>query len=204
MTFLLQSIRMKSTFTLLVGLLLLSLTGCFATREARIESDYSYSGTFKRYRTYEFMRGQGLASDSSRLGEALRDAVRNRLRAQGYRPTATRPDLLINFQVFEGDMRFRGYMQEDLERWVKMGVVEDDETPDEYKRGYKPMRMLLSEGTLLVTLIDNHTNRAVWNGYASGVTVPNGPRGEIVLRRSVRSIFDQYRVFTEGYVGGGN
>lgn len=194
---------MKPTFTLLSGLLACALSSCFASREARIESDYSYSGNFRRYRTYEFMRGQGLAADTSHLGEALRDAVRNRLRAQGYRPANNRPDLLINFQVFEGDMRFRGYMQEDLERWVKQGFVEDDETPEDARRGYKPVRLLLTEGTLLVTLIDNHTNRAVWNGYASGVTVPSGPRGEVVLRRSVRSIFDQYRIFTSNYVSGG-
>lgn len=62
--------------------------------------------------------------------------------------------------------------------------------------------MLLAEGTLLITLIDSHSNRAVWNGYASGVTVPTGPQGEVILRRSVRSIFDQYRVFTAGYLEG--
>ena len=193
---------MKLLSTLFLGLLTLSLAGCFASREARIESDYSYSGNFKRYRTYEFMQGQGLAADTSRIGESLREAVRTRLRAQGYRPANSRPDLLINFQVFEGDMRFRGYQQEDIERFIKTGVVEDDDTPDEYKKGYRPVRLLLTEGTLLVTLIDNHTNRAVWNGYASGVTVPTGPKGEMILRRSVRAIFDQYRVFTEGYLNG--
>ena len=61
------------------------------------------------------------------------------------------------------------------------------------------MRLLLAEGTLLVTLIDVKTNRAVWNGYASGVTVPEGPMGEVVLRRSVRSILDRYRIFTEEF-----
>jgi hypothetical protein len=42
----------------------------------------------------------------------------------------------------------------------------------------------------------------VWNGYASGVTVPEGPMGEIVLKRSVRSILDRYRVFTEEFANG--
>ena len=41
----------------------------------------------------------------------------------------------------------------------------------------RPVKLLLTEGTLLVTLIDNKTNRAVWNGYASGVTVPPSPVG---------------------------
>ncbi|MCB2379693.1 DUF4136 domain-containing protein [Hymenobacter sp. BT635] len=192
---------MKLPATLLFGLSL-ALSGCFAAREARIESDYSYTGNFRRYRTYEFVTGQGLAADTSKLGEVLRDAIRTRMRVQGYKPARSRPDLLVMFRLFEGDMAFRGYAQEDLSRWMTSGMVEDDETPKENRQGYQPVKMVLAEGTLLVTLIDNRTNRAVWNGYASGVTVPPGVQGEAVLRRSVRSIFDQYRVFTEGYLEG--
>jgi hypothetical protein len=191
---------MKLTFTLLLSLMALAMTGCFASREARVESDYSYTGNFRRYRTYDFITGQGLAADTSRLGEVLREAIRTRMRVQGYRPARSRADLLVNFRVFEGDMRFRGYAQEDITRWVTTGIVEDDETPKEERQGYKPVKLLLTEGTLLVTLIDNKTNRAVWNGYASGVTVPPGVQGEVVLKRSVRSIFDRYQIFTEGYL----
>ncbi|GAA4015585.1 hypothetical protein GCM10022408_31160 [Hymenobacter fastidiosus] len=180
----------------------LTLSGCLASREARIESDYSYAGTFRRYRTYEFVTGSGLAADTSKTGEVLRDAIRTRMKVQGYRAARNRPDLLVIFRVFEGDMSFRGYAQDDIARWVNNGQVEDENTPKEERQGYRPVRMILAEGTLLITLVDNHTNRAVWNGYASGVTVPPGPRGEVVLRRSVRSIFDQYRVFTEGYLNG--
>ena len=194
---------MKLFSTVFVGFALaLALSGCFAAREARIESDYSYAGAFRRYRTYEFVTGDGLAADSSKMGEILRDAIRTRLKVQGYKPSKRRPDLLVNFRVYEGDMRFRGYAQEDIARWVNEEKIEDDETPAEQRTGYQPVRMLLAEGTLLITLIDNRTNRAVWNGYASGVTVPSGVRGEVVLRRSVRSIFDQYRVFTQGYLDG--
>ncbi|MEJ7658627.1 MAG: DUF4136 domain-containing protein [Hymenobacter sp.] len=56
----------------------------------------------------------------------------------------------------------------------------------------------------MVTLIDTRTDNAIWNGYASGVTVPEGPRGEYVLVRSVRAVFDRYRIFTENYFNGGN
>jgi hypothetical protein len=194
-------LRMKLSVLLWLGLAL-TLSGCFASREARIESDYSYSGNFKRYRTYQFVTGAGISADTSKMGEVLRDAIRTRMKIQGYRPARSRPDLLVIFRLFEGDMAFRGYAQEDLTRWVNNGQVEDDETPKDARHGYQPVRMVLAEGTLLVTLVDNRTNRAVWNGYASGVTVPSGPQGEVVLRRSVRSIFDQYRIFTEGYLKG--
>ncbi|TGE07912.1 DUF4136 domain-containing protein [Hymenobacter fodinae] len=194
---------MKLFVLLLVGLSM-ALSGCLMSREARVESDYSFSGQFRRYRTYEFVSGDGIASDTSRLGEAVRDAIRTRMKVQGYRPAKRRPDLLVNFRLFEGTMRFRGYQQPDFSRWVKTGYADDDETPSDQRQGYSPVKMLLLDGTLLVTLIDNQTNRAVWNGYASGVSVPTGPQGELILRRSVRSIFDQYHVFTEGYLQGNN
>jgi len=192
---------MKPTVTFLL-LAALALTGCLTTREAHVDSDYSYRGNFRHYRTYDFVSGTGLTSDSSRLGQSLREAIAQRLMSQGYRPARRRPDMLVNFRVYEGDMHFHGFAQEDLSVWIKRNIEETDDTPKEDRQGYQPVRLLLAEGTLLLTLIDVKTNRAVWNGYASGVTVPEGPMGEIVLRRSVRSILDRYRIFTEEFAKG--
>lgn len=192
---------MKPT-TMLLMLVALALAGCMTTREARVESDYSYRGNFRHYRTYDFVTGTGLTSDSSRLGQSLREAIQQRFLAQGYRLARRRPDMLVNFRVYQGDMKFHGFQQEDLSVWIKRNIEENDDTPKEDRQGYQPVRLLLAEGTLLLTLIDVKTNRAVWNGYASGVTVPEGPMGEVVLRRSVRSILDRYRVFTEEFANG--
>lgn len=189
-------------FILAAPLAALVLAGCMTTREARVDSDYSYRGNFRHYRTYDFVTGTGISADSSRLGQSLREAIVQRFRAQGYRRANRRPDMLVNFRVYEGDMRFHGFDQEDLSQWIKRNVEESDDTPEDQRHGYQPVRLLLAEGTLLVTLIDTKSNRAVWNGYASGVTVPEGPMGEIVLKRSVRSILDRYRVFTEEFAKG--
>ena len=72
---------MKPTVTLpfLSLLSLLLLSGCFTSREARIESSYSYRGRFRHYRTYNFLSGNGLTADSTRLSESLRDAVKQRM-----------------------------------------------------------------------------------------------------------------------------
>ena len=196
---------MKVISTLLFGCLLsLSLSGCLTSREARVESNYSYRGRFRHYRTYGFLGGEGLMADSTRLAQSLRDAIRQRLRLQGYRLARRNPDLMVSVRVFEGDMKFPGFVQEDLHSWVKYNDAENEETPDEQRHSYQPKRMLLLDGTLMVTLIDAHTDNAIWNGYASGVTVPEGVRGEYVLVRSVRSIFDRYRIFTENYFQNGN
>ncbi|MGI4873533.1 MAG: DUF4136 domain-containing protein [Janthinobacterium lividum] len=196
--------KVTLTFRLLSLLSLFWLTGCLTSRDARVEASYSYRGRFRHYRTYGFLGGNGLLSDSSRLSESLRTAIKQRLRLQGYHFNRKHPDLMVNVRVFEGDMRFPGFVQEDLSRWVKYNDAEDDETPETQRHGYQPTRMVLLDGTLMVTLIDTQTDNAIWNGYASGVTVPEGVRGEYVLVRSVRSIFDRYRIFTENYFNGGN
>jgi hypothetical protein len=185
----------------LIGLVA-ALAACMTTREAKVDSDYSYRGNFRHYRTYDFVTGSGLTADTSRLGTSVREAIQQRLSAQGYRLARRRPDMLVNFRVYQGDMNFHGFAQEDLTQWIKRNIEETDDTPKEERQGYQPVRLLLAEGTLLVTLIDVKTNRAVWNGYASGESVPEGPMGEIVLRRSVRSILDRYRVFTEEFANG--
>ncbi|RZJ58551.1 MAG: DUF4136 domain-containing protein [Hymenobacter sp.] len=197
---------MKPIATLIFGGLLSLglLSSCLTSRDARIESSYSYRGRFRHYRTYGFLSGTGLAADSTRLSETLRDAVRQRMRIQGYKFSRKNPDLMVSFKLFEGDMRFPGFQQEDITYWVKRNEAEDDETPEDQRHSYLPKRMLLLDGTLMVTLIDTHSDNAIWNGYASGVVVPEGVRGEYVLVRSVRSIFDRYRIFTENYFQGGN
>jgi hypothetical protein len=197
---------MNRTATLAFGGLLSLglLSGCLTSREARIESNYSYRGRFRHYRTYGFLNGTGLTADSTRISDALRDAVRQRMRLQGYKFARKNPDLMVSFKLFEGDMRFPGFQQEDITYWVKRNDAEDDETPEDQRHNYLPKRMLLLDGTLMVTLIDTYSDNAIWNGYASGVVVPEGVRGEYVLVRSVRSIFDRYRIFTENYFNGGN
>jgi hypothetical protein len=180
------------------------LSGCLTSRDARIESSYSYRGRFRHYRTYGFLTGNGLTADSTRLSEALREAIKQRLRLQGYKYARRNPDLMVSYKLFEGDMRFPGFVQEDITRWVKNNDAENEETPEEERHAYQPTRLLMLDGTLMVTLIDTKTDNAIWNGYASGVTVPEGIRGEYVLVRSVRSIFDRYRIFTENYFNGGN
>ncbi len=190
-----QLLRILLTLTVCVG-----FSGCMTTRESRTESDYSYSGHFRRYRTYNFMQSHGLISDTSRLGLVLREAIHQRLQVQGYRESAKRPDLLVNYRVFQGAINLRGYNQEELERWVERHDGDEENTVQESRQTYQPVRRLLTDGTLLVTLVDARSQRAIWNGYTSGVDVPDNARAEAVLRRSVRSIFDRYRILAKGYL----
>ena len=66
---------------------------------------------------------------------------------------------MVSFKLFEGDMRFPGFVQEDITRWVKNNDAENEETPDEQRHTYQPTRLLLLDGTLMVTLIDTRTDK---------------------------------------------
>lgn len=118
---------MRLIFTLTLGSLLslTLLSGCLTSREARVESNYSYRGRFRHYRTYGFLGGEGLMADSTRLAASLREAIRQRLRLQGYRLAKRNPDIMVSVRVFEGDMKFPGFVQEDLHSWVKYNEAED-------------------------------------------------------------------------------
>jgi Domain of unknown function (DUF4136) len=192
---------MRRTATAALAALPLLLSGCFTAREGRIESDYSYAGNFRHYRTFAFLQGvDGTGVDSAAaLDETVRDAIQTHLRAQGYKLNQRRPDLLISYRVFDGAMRFTGYNQQELTQWVRKEVVEDEDTPSDERQGYDRVRYLLNDGTLLITLIDHKNGRAVWQGYASNVTARQGSQASVVMRRAVRSIFDRYRVLSEDY-----
>ena len=193
---------MKPTATVATAFLALLLSSCFTAREGRIESDYSYAGNFRHYRTFAFLQAAGSAADSAAmLDETVRDAIQTHLRAQGYKLNQRRPDLLISYRVFDGAMRFTGYNQPDLMQWMRKDAVEDEETPTDERQGYDRVRDLLNDGTLLITLIDHKNGRAVWQGYASNVTARQGAQASIIMRRAVRSIFDRYRILSEDYRG---
>ncbi len=66
---------MKLSFTLFLSLLILALPGCFASREARIESDYSYTGNFRYSRAlmlylFGFIRYNPRWAESTRQRDA--------------------------------------------------------------------------------------------------------------------------------------
>jgi hypothetical protein len=79
--------------TLLLRILLritasVGLASCTSARESRAESDYSHSGSFRRYWHHNFMESHSLSSDTSCLSQVLRQAARaifNHLRIQATR-----------------------------------------------------------------------------------------------------------------------
>lgn len=192
----------RNIYRVILGLLLLLLSSCMNYYDHKVESDYSYSGNFKKYRTFNFIGVKNSEGDSSKFNPFVENSIKSRMELQGYRFNQNRPDLLVSYKLFYEDLLLKGYNQPEITEFIQTGKIFDENEeydPNEEKREYDPVKYNLKKGTLFIVLIDKKKNRAIWQGYASGV-LENTVKNEAYLKSAVRSIFDRYKVFTEGYL----
>jgi hypothetical protein len=185
---------LSSGYILLTLCLLLATAGCMRKDHIMVESDYSYRGNFKRYNSFTFAKVTQ-DGDSSMNNPVLAKAIKSRMELQGYQMTQKKPSLLVFYKVYYKDLKLQGYVQPEIESWVKQ---EDDEAK------YDPIRYNLREGTLLIQLVDARRNHTVWQGYASGVFDQHSLNDEKYLKRAVRLVFDKYRLFARGFINNQN
>ncbi|MCE2936406.1 MAG: DUF4136 domain-containing protein [Cyclobacteriaceae bacterium] len=180
---------MKAVF--MIGLAFLA-AGCLGYKELPVEYDYSYRGNFKRYRSFDIMKPIGV-SDTTMYNGVIERSILSRMKFLGYRQTDNRPNLLISYKMFGDSLRFNGYIQPDIEEWVKTQNVDLD---------YDAQRYNLKTGTLLIQFYDRKQNRSVWQGYATTMYGDIDFGNDRHLRNAVISILDKYRFWAEGFVEG--
>jgi Domain of unknown function (DUF4136) len=179
----------------LVGLGLL-LVSC-ATRYD-IRSQAALNANLTSYHTYAFMAKQGTDKDGykSLTTQSLERAVNREMYARGYTPAAvgTEPDLVINFNIKErdkvqGDGPGVGYGwgYGYGPRWgYGYGAGLDD-----YYNGIQTV----TEGSLVIDLIDRVRNEVVWSGMAVGqITKKSLEQPDETINRSVAEIFARYPI----------
>ncbi len=175
----------------MIGLAFLA-AGCLGYKELPVEYDYSYRGNFKRYRSFDIMKPIGV-SDTTMYNGVIERSILSRMKFLGYRQTDNRPNLLISYKMFGDSLRFNGYIQPDIEEWVKTQNVDLD---------YDAQRYNLKTGTLLIQFYDRKQNRSVWQGYATTMYGDIDFGNDRHLRNAVISILDKYRFWAEGFVEG--
>ena len=179
-------------FYLPISLLVL-LSSCLGYKELPVEYDYSYSGNFKRYRTFEMMKPTG-QEDSTMINDIIEKSILSRMKFLGYKQTDNRPHLIIGFKMFTDSLEFKGYEQPDIEEWVKS----QNENLD-----YNQKKLELRSGTLLIQFFDRRQNRSIWQGYATTLYGNIDFGNQRHLKNAVISILDKYRFWAEGFVEGG-
>lgn len=174
---------------LVLGSLMMS---CLGSRDFVVESDYSYYGKFKKYKTYAFIRQQQFNMDTLVPNDVLQKAIQYRMSLLGYKETQEDPNILIAYKLFFDDFKFKGYNQPELEVWMDHeGIVEET---------FDPVKYQLKEGTLLILFVDRKQRKAIWQGYNSGLINTATLDNERYVNGSVRTIFDKYKIFARGYV----
>jgi hypothetical protein len=172
--------------------LLAFLSSCLGYKELPVEYDYSYKGTFKKYRTFEIMKPTNL-EDPSMTNEVIEASIISRMKFLGYRQTENKPHLLISFKMYDDSLRFNGYNQPEIEEWIK---AQDENL------NYDPKKLEMKTGTLLIQFFDRKQNRSIWQGYATTLYGAIDYNNNRHLRNAVISILDKYRFWAEGFIEG--
>jgi hypothetical protein len=190
--------RNAPTITRLAALLGLGLLLASCATRYDIRSQAAANANLASYHTYAFMAKPGTDKDGykSLTTQTLERAVNREMYARGYTPAAvgSEPDLVINFNIKEkdkvqGDSPGVGYAWGFGygPRWgYGYGLGLDD-----YYNGIQTV----TEGSLVVDLVDRVRNEVVWSGTAVGqITRKSLDHPDETLDRSVTEIFAHYPV----------
>ncbi len=169
--------------------LLFIISGCYSYREYPVEYDYSYHGKFKKYKTFTFMENQG--NDETMSNAVIKQAIKKRMELQGYRQKTSKPSLLVSYKIYFDSLNFRGYDQPEIEKWVKSQRIDEE---------YDARNYDLRKGTLLIQFYDLKQERAIWQGYATGVYGNIYFDNERQLKVAVRSILDRYQFLAQDFL----
>lgn len=174
----------------IAGFLLAAGIGVLAQNKSiTVESDKALNTDFGQYKTFAFASmidrdleaGLYFVNDLILKGQ-IREAVRDELMGLGYRMDRSRPDLVVNFRVFEQPTTLKGFDGYGTTYWDQQYRQISDTTSYHVKAG-----------TLLISFADRKTSRVVWQGFASGLINNNKfIKDEGTIREAVNMIMDEY------------
>lgn len=185
------------------------LGSCLSQKDFITDSDYSYGGKFKKYRTYNFMTSP--ENDTLFHREILEKTIASRMGAQGYFKETKKPDLLVMYKIFYDNFSLRGYNQPHFESWVGTEIPgatkEESGSGDEFfddeevrEEEYRVSNYEMNDGTLLVVFFDRKKKQTVWQGYASGVFAKDNKDARRNIKVATSKIFNEFRLIADGYV----
>jgi hypothetical protein len=190
-----MSVRNQTIFRSAVLLALgLFLAGCAVRPEVRTQA--AANANLAAYHTYAFMPKPGTDKDGYKTlnTQTLERAVGREMLARGYAPAAPdQADLLINFNVKEKDK-----VEGDVGPTAGFGYGWGRHYGYGYGYGFDDYYngiTTVTEGSLMIDLIDRSRNEVVWSGTAVGeLTKKVLDNPEPAINRSVADIFARYPI----------
>ncbi|MEM9859218.1 MAG: DUF4136 domain-containing protein [Bacteroidota bacterium] len=169
-------------------LLFISLLGCFGYKELPVEYDYSYKGRFDKYKSYDFISSYALKDSDTSL---IRSSIEQHMTFLGYKRKERKPDLLLNYAIYQDSLNLRGYDQPDITQWMQRKDRDLE---------YNQVKFGLTQGTLLIQVFDRKQNSSIWQGYATDEYQSLDFQSYQEVRNAVKSILNKYQFFADGFI----
>jgi hypothetical protein len=175
----------------------LFVTGCAGS--AHIEKDKS--ADFSKYKTYAWVEkpetNETKKSRKSELTETnIRNSVNNQLQKIGWKEVSTNPDIMVNYELLveknEKEQKDAVYSQPFTRSYYNRytGRLNTFYYPSQFQ-GYDTYTTTVKEGTVTVTMIDNKTDKAVWQGWTTN-EIDNRKMTGKEIDQSVKTIFRKF------------
>jgi hypothetical protein len=160
-----------------------------------VQTNADSATDFSCLRTFSFGDGKtvahvgGLQVDDPLVSERIRGAVSVQLEAKGLTRVSDHPDLLVRFLAGVRERK-------ELDTWGLVGY-------SEWYPGYEDWwTRRYTEGTVIVDLVDAHSQKLVWRAYMEA-DMDNPSQGGKVIDAAVAKAFQRYPVLAPGYGGSG-
>lgn len=169
---------MKSIF---VAIIVVGMMAGSCTREqvsVKANNDFHVENTNNQtFTIVEQANQQTLLLDET----AIREEVEKQMEIRGYVARNKDADVLISIAVYDKNLRLTEVNK------VYIGLPEGKEMVDIHQNN-------LTNGTLVITMINRNTQKVFWTGYASKIFGKYKSLKDRDLQNITRAIFDNYRV----------
>jgi hypothetical protein len=174
----------------------LVLAGCASTAHIEKADDADFS----RYKSYAWLAKDedGNERELNLTEQKIKAAVDKELGKAGWRQSKNSPDVILNYDVLvERNIEevSRPVYSQPYTRLVWNPYTRRYATiyyPSQFM-GYDRENRPVREGTVTITMIDSKTDRAVWQGWTTGIV--NGRNlSSKEIENSVRSIFRKFDI----------
>ena len=172
-------------------------TGCAGT--AHIEKDQS--ADFSKYKTYAWVEKTEQKEEKkarrSELAEAnIRNSVNQQLQKHGWREVNSNPDVMVNYELLveknQKELKDPVYSQSYTRSYYNRytGRMNTFYYPSQFM-GYDSYATTVKEGTVTITMVDNRTDKTVWQGWTTSELNSNRITGK-EIDQNVKTIFRKF------------
>jgi hypothetical protein len=158
---------------------------------ASTHSDFTKSYPLQTLKTFEFKDQRRISrdplADNDIWAKDMRDAIRSDLSSHGLVEASNdRPDFLVAYYVGlkdRYDVNAIGYGMPVFHRGFRSGWWG-------WPRGYDVWAVPYTESTVIIDVIDAHTNQLVWRGYDTGTL--NLDKADKTLTKAVDNVLSRF------------